>query len=109
MRALEMLQITANPIDMQIMGPDARAMLLKEIADNLGFDQGKLGALLDARAKALMQQGTDPTAPPPQQGGTPPGGQAPPGAGQNQQGSMPGPAQSDGGVAAPTEGMMRTG
>jgi hypothetical protein len=109
MRALEMLQITANPIDMQIMGPDARAMLLKEIADNLGFDQGKLGALLDARAKALMQQGTDPTAPPPQQGGTPPGGPPPPGAGQNQQGSMPGPAQSDGGVAAPTEGMMRTG
>jgi hypothetical protein len=109
MRALEMLQITANPIDMQIMGPDARAMLLKEIADNLGFDQGKLGALLDKRAQALTQQGTDPTAPPSQPGGTPPGGQPPPGAGQNQQGSMPGPANSTGGVGAPTEGMMRTG
>lgn len=109
MRALEMLQITANPIDMQILGMDARAMLLKEVADNLGFDQGKLGALLDQRAKTLTQQGTDPTAPPPQQGGTPPGGQPPPGAGQNQQGSMPGPANSTGGVGASTEGMMRTG
>lgn len=108
MRALEMLQITANPIDMQIMGMDARAMLLKEIADNLGFDQGKLGALLDQRAQALNQQGTDPTAPQ-QQGGTPPGGQPPPGAGPNQQGSMPAPANSTGGVGAATEGMMRTG
>lgn len=61
MRLLEMLQITSNPIDMQIMGPEGRIMLLTELAQQLGFDHGHLRELLEARLKALAQQGTDPT------------------------------------------------
>jgi hypothetical protein len=37
-RQLEMLQTTANPLDMQIMGVPGRAKLLREIADTLGLD-----------------------------------------------------------------------
>lgn len=109
MRALEMLQVTSNPIDLQIMGPEARIFLLKEIADQLGFDNGKMSVLLEARLKALAQAGQDPTQQQDPNSGTPPGGPPQPGAGQNMLGSMPGPAPTNGGVAAPVEGMMRTG
>ena len=38
MRQLEFLQLTANPIDMQIMGIPGRANILRSVADNLGLE-----------------------------------------------------------------------
>jgi hypothetical protein len=38
MRQLEFLQLTANPIDMAIMGPSGRANVLRSISGNLGLD-----------------------------------------------------------------------
>jgi hypothetical protein len=37
-RALEFLQITANPIDLQIMGPKGRATVLRNVADGIGME-----------------------------------------------------------------------
>ena len=37
-RQLEFLQITANPIDMQIVGPKGRAALLRSVSSTLGLD-----------------------------------------------------------------------
>jgi hypothetical protein len=39
-RQLEFLNITANPLDAQIVGPKARAVLLRSISKNLGLDYG---------------------------------------------------------------------
>jgi hypothetical protein len=90
MRAMEMLQITANPIDAQLLGPDGRLMLLEEVAANLGFDEKKLASILTKRRKQLEQQGVDPTANPAATGN-------PPAA----------PSQAQEGPAAPIQGMMQ--
>lgn len=42
MRRNEFLQITANPIDSQIVGLDGRAAILREIAKTLGMDVNKI-------------------------------------------------------------------
>lgn len=42
MRQLEFLQLTANPIDMQIIGPIGRANVLRSVADNLGLDHERV-------------------------------------------------------------------
>lgn len=39
-RQLEFLQLTGNPIDLQIMGIEGRAKLLRQIAKDLGLDEG---------------------------------------------------------------------
>ena len=36
-RQLEFLQITANPIDMQIMGPEGRAQVLRTVSEGIGM------------------------------------------------------------------------
>jgi hypothetical protein len=36
-RQLEFLQLTANPIDMQIIGPKGRAQVLRSVADKIGL------------------------------------------------------------------------
>lgn len=41
MRQLEFLQLTANPMDMQIMGPAGRANILRSVATNLGLEHEK--------------------------------------------------------------------
>ena len=41
MRQLEFLQLTANPIDMAIVGPDGRANVLRSVAQNLGLEHEK--------------------------------------------------------------------
>ncbi len=41
-RRMEFLQITANPVDMQIVGPNGRAYLLREVADQLQMDTSRL-------------------------------------------------------------------
>jgi hypothetical protein len=38
MRQLEFLQLTANPIDMSIIGPEGRANVLRSVASNLGLE-----------------------------------------------------------------------
>jgi len=38
MRKLEFLQLTANPVDLQIVGPGGRAKILRDVADELGMD-----------------------------------------------------------------------
>lgn len=37
-RQLEFLQLTANPVDQGLVGPRGRAIILRELADNLGLD-----------------------------------------------------------------------
>lgn len=41
MRQLEFLQLTANPIDQTIIGPEGRANVLRSIATNLGLEHEK--------------------------------------------------------------------
>ena len=37
-RQLEFLQITANPVDMQIIGPKGRANILRSVSSDIGMD-----------------------------------------------------------------------
>jgi hypothetical protein len=85
-RRTEFLAATANPVDMQIMGVEGRAAVLRETAKTLQMDTDKVVPDTDtlrqklqaAQALASQQQ---PGAPPPggspaeggMQGGTPPG------------------------------------
>lgn len=85
-RSLEFLQMTGNPIDMGIIGPDGRAEVLREVADALGMDHASIvpdAETLKAQQEAAQQQQQM------QPGGVPP---------QQQQG--PGSAQQGGGTAA---------
>ncbi len=66
-RRNEFLQRTANPIDMQIMGVDGRAYVLRETARSLNMDTDRVvpsTSVLDARAaiaaQAQMQQQPEP-------------------------------------------------
>lgn len=42
MRQLEFLQLTANPMDMQIIGPEGRANVLRNVATNLGLEHERI-------------------------------------------------------------------
>lgn len=73
-RQLEFLQMTANPIDMQIMGADGRAKVLHETARNIGLEydnpvpnEDEMAAKQQAAEAAAAAQGA-------------PGGQPGPGA-----------------------------
>jgi len=91
-RQLEFLQITGNPIDMQITGPQGRATVLRAVADGLGL-KGEDIVPPDDVLQAQMQQaammgqqappgGASPGGGGPgPSGGAPPQGAAPPGAG----------------------------
>jgi len=48
----EFLQITANPIDQQIMGTEGRAAILREMAKDLGFIEEIVPTRLDMKKKA---------------------------------------------------------
>lgn len=80
-RQLEMLQITMNPVDTQIMGIRGRANLLRGVADGIGMGGTDI-VPPDDEIKA--QLGGGPGGPP----GAPPGG--PPGG--PQQSALPAPA-----------------
>jgi hypothetical protein len=95
-RQLELLQVTANPVDMQIIGPKGRAALLRAVTQNVGIpgdeivpsDEEIEGQVAAAKAQAAQQgipghamgppdgagggpgqaQGGQPTAPSGQQG-----------------------------------------
>jgi hypothetical protein len=81
MRQLEFLQLTANPIDMSIIGPEGRSNVLRSVASNLGLEHERVvpdSATLEQRMQeqAAMQQqqmtqGGDPNAQPGAQPGNP--------------------------------------
>lgn len=101
-RQLEFLQLTANPIDMAIIGPKGRAQVLRNVATEIGLpgenivpseeqlEQQQKQA--QAQAAAVQQIGhTVPGGPPPgSPQGPPPGG--PPGVSSPPQGGPPGGA-----------------
>lgn len=66
MRQLEFLQLTGNPIDLQIVGMDGRANIIRSVAGNLGLDHEKVvpdDEELKARAQQqlmMAQQGQQP-------------------------------------------------
>lgn len=73
MRQLEFLQLTANPIDMSIIGPEGRANVLRSVSSNLGLDQEQVvpdSQSMEAKMQeqAQMQQQL---AGPPQPGAQP--------------------------------------
>lgn len=86
-RRNEFLAATNNPIDMQIVGPEGRAYLLRELAKGLQMDTDKLvptveamrfkqKQIADAMAVVQQQQAQQPQLPSPvnpnEQGGPPP-------------------------------------
>jgi hypothetical protein len=94
-RRTEFLAATANPVDMQIMGVEGRAAVLRETAKSLQMDTDKVVPDIDTLRQRLAIQSTmnaqgAPGAPPEGgspaegglQGGTPPGPGATQGNGQ---------------------------
>ena len=76
MRQLEFLQLTANPLDMAIVGPEGRANVLRSVAQNLGLehervlpDDDEIRANMAQQQSAQQQQQLGGAAP--QQGGDP--------------------------------------
>lgn len=55
MRQLEFLQMTGNPIDMQIIGESGRAAVLRQLADNLGLE-GEQIVPSDEQIRQQMEQ-----------------------------------------------------
>ena len=115
-RQLEFLQMTANPIDMSIIGPKGRAQVLRSVSTEIGLPgenivpsdeemeqkekQQQAMAAIQAQMGGGGQPGSPPGAPP-QQGapgpqGGPPGAHAgaPPGAPQSPGSSAGGPRQN---------------
>ena len=79
MRQLEFLQLTGNPVDLNIIGIPGRANVLRSVANNLGLDHERV-VPSDDELQQMMGMGAPgaiPGAPPPQ--GAPPQGSAPPG------------------------------
>lgn len=69
-RLLEFMQLTANPIDTQIVGMEGRAEMLREVAERIGLDHMQivpdadtLAAQQKAQQMQAMQQGMMPPGP----------------------------------------------
>lgn len=86
-RQLEFLQITANPIDMQITGVRGRANVLRSVSEGIGLD-GEAIVPPDEEISAMMQGPAGPPGAPGTPGGPgqPPGVSPQPGAPQQAQG-----------------------
>jgi hypothetical protein len=93
MRRNEFLVATANPIDMQIVGLEGRAAVLREVAKGLNMDVNKVVPSDETIKAKLAAQAA---MPPP---GGPPGG--PPG--------LPTPPGPPGGTPVPPQGMSGSG
>jgi len=108
-RQLEFLQISANPMDAQIMGPRGRANVLRAVADGIGLE-GEEVVPPDEEIKAMAQGGPGgPGGPPGGPPGAPPGGGpaapgAPPGGGKPPGGPPGGAPPGMGGGAGPKPG-----
>lgn len=87
MRRLEFLQLTANPIDAQIIGVDGRAALLREVAKGLSMNtddivpsrdklalQGRLQAAAEVQAQQANPEGSAPAPGAQDAAGQPAGG-----------------------------------
>jgi len=108
-RQLEFLQLTANPIDMQIIGPKGRASILRAVSSGIGLEGEEIVPSTDqmeaqqAQAEQMAQMQGKPGAemqpppPSPAGGGGRPGGGKPP-QGQRAAGPPPGnqPGSSQG-------------
>lgn len=73
MRKLEFLQMTANPFDMGIIGNKGRAVILEDVAEELGMNGKKI--VPSPEELGTMEQGPPPGEGP--SGGTPGGAKAP--------------------------------
>jgi hypothetical protein len=80
-RQLEFLQVTANPMDMQIMGPKGRAAILRSVSTTIGMPGEEIVPTKDEieqqqeQAKQLaMAAGAAGHQQTPPEGGAPPGG-----------------------------------
>jgi hypothetical protein len=107
-RQLEFLQLTGNPIDMQIIGPKGRAQVLRNVATEIGLpgenivpsdeemDAKEKQAQMMAAQQGMVGHAMGPNGPPGQGPGTPqagpPSGSAPGGGGPPQ----PPPGQPQG-------------
>lgn len=64
LRRNEFLQVTANPIDSQIVGPQGRATILREVAKGLEMDVNEIvpptEVLAQQQAQMMQAQGTPP-------------------------------------------------
>jgi hypothetical protein len=80
-RQIELLQATANPIDMQIMGIEGRSKLLRAVSSTVGIEEDVVPAEDELQARMQGSPGAVPALPPP--GGSP---------------SAPAPANMDAGV-----------
>jgi hypothetical protein len=108
-RQLEFLQLTANPIDMAIIGPKGRAQVLRNVATEIGLpgenivpseaDLDKQQQQAAAAAGAQGQPGHAGVGAPPSGPPVPPGQGGPPQQAPNV--SAPGPAQQAQGGAPP--------
>jgi hypothetical protein len=90
-RQMEFLQITANPIDMQIIGPKGRATVLRSVSQTIGLDgeeivpsreqleQQQQTAQDQAAAQGVPGHAQGPPQPPGGASGAPGGGPPPPG------------------------------
>jgi hypothetical protein len=66
LRRNEFLQVTANPFDMQIIGPEGRSEVLRSVADGLELNTDKIvppeedlmKKMAQAQQQQMMQQGT---------------------------------------------------
>lgn len=56
MRKLEYLQLTTNPIDMQITGIEGRANMLRDIGSEVGFSRDPIPTALQIRDKQRMAE-----------------------------------------------------
>lgn len=98
MRQLEFLQLTANPIDMSIIGPEGRANVLRSVASNLGLEHERtVPDDEDMMARMMMAQ---------QQQQAVPGQPGQPGAQPGNPQQMPAPEQ---GRAGPEQVRRSTG
>jgi hypothetical protein len=104
MRLLEFLQMTMNPIDTQIIGPQGRANVLRHVSDALGLHGEEIVPSEDELKSRMMQAQVAAAGGPPGAPGGPPGG-LPPGAPGN---APPSPGAGGERMAAPTDNAFRS-
>jgi hypothetical protein len=96
-RQLEFLQLTANPLDSQIVGSEGRATLLRSISGNLGLDGDSIVPSEEQVLERQRQAQTQAQAQAQQQA-----------AAQAQGGQAPAPGPLDDRVARPLDNAQRT-
>jgi hypothetical protein len=77
MRQLEFLQLTGNPVDLQIIGVPGRANVLRSVADNLGLDHERVVPSDDELAQMMAAQQAQAQQQPGGPQGSAPNGQTP--------------------------------